>query len=94
MQDRRENDHWSFDKKIPIALIFTMLFQLGAGTWWVSALNSRVGELEKGAEKVIIKTAASAEEMLNVKERVLKLEITLTNINSKLDEIKELIKRK
>ena len=92
--NQRDEDHWTFDKRIPVALIGTLVVQLAMGVWWVSALNSRVSELERGADKVLIRSASNDTDMGTVKERVLKLEINLTNINTKLDEIKDLIRKK
>jgi hypothetical protein len=92
--DRRKDDHFVLDKKIPVAMILTMLLQCGVGIWWVSALNSRVNELERGADKTLVKSTNDGNEMSAVKERVLKLEINLTNINTKLDEIKDLLRKK
>lgn len=94
VQDRRTDDHWSLDKKIPVAMLLAMVFQCGTAIWWISALNSRVNELERGADKVLVKSASHSDEIAGVKDRVLKLEINLQNINTKLDEIKDLIKRK
>jgi hypothetical protein len=94
--DRRTNEdsHWALDKKIPIALIISMFFQVGIAGWWISGLNSRVEQLERGADKIQIHSVQNNDEMTTVKERILKLEINLTNINTKLDEIRDLIKRK
>lgn len=94
MDRRRLGDHWSFDKRIPIAMILAMLVQCGAAIWWVSDLNSRVHGLEKDSGKSQTETISSNTEMASVKERVLRLEIKWESIDLKLNEIKELIAKK
>ncbi|WP_157199635.1 hypothetical protein [Methylomonas koyamae] len=91
--DRRQ-EHWGFNKKIDVAVVLGMMLQCGVGVWWVSALNSRVSELEHSADKSQLVVAQGGSETTQLKERVLKLEINLANINTKLDEIKDLIAKK
>lgn len=38
--------HWTVDKRVPLAMIFTVAVQTFAGIWWLSGLSSRVGYLE------------------------------------------------
>lgn len=37
---------WTIDRKVPLALVITLLFQTGGAFWWASSLNSRVATLE------------------------------------------------
>lgn len=37
---------WHFDRRIPIALIVTILAQGAATIWWGATINARVGALE------------------------------------------------
>lgn len=39
-------EHWALDKKIPLAIIGTVLIQTLALGWWTSKLDSRVAQLE------------------------------------------------
>lgn len=41
---------WHLDKKVPIALIATLLLQTGGLVWWARGLDARVAALEKGDE--------------------------------------------
>lgn len=38
--------HWSVDKRVPLALIITILFQTGVAVWWASSITGRVATLE------------------------------------------------
>jgi hypothetical protein len=48
----RDNDdnHWHLDKRVPVALIFTLLLQMGAAIWWVSKAEARLTAIEKVTE--------------------------------------------
>lgn len=35
---------WTIDRRIPIAVILTMMLQFGAAVWWLANLDSRVRE--------------------------------------------------
>lgn len=37
---------WHLDKRVPIALIGTLLIQTCAAIWWASALNSQVNSID------------------------------------------------
>ena len=90
-----QEEHWTLDKKVPISLIGAVMFQFAIFIWSASAFNSRVENLERSSEKTVQFTTSSASETQIVKDRVLKVEITIANINDKLEEIKEiLLKRK
>ena len=42
-----EDNQWHLDKRVPIALILTILMQTGAMIAWGASLNQRVAHLEK-----------------------------------------------
>lgn len=49
--ERRESSRWHVGREIPIALIFALLIQTGAGVWFMSNLSSKVDRaLEQLAE--------------------------------------------
>lgn len=37
---------WHLDKRVPVALIFTLLFQMAVALWWASGLDSRMQTAE------------------------------------------------
>lgn len=43
MTETREGAHWTVDKRIPLALVLTILMQTSAGVWWASAISTQVG---------------------------------------------------
>lgn len=42
----REVEHWTFDKRVPLALVFAMFGQVVGFAWYASKLDSRIENLE------------------------------------------------
>jgi hypothetical protein len=72
--------HWSVDKRVPIALILTfvgtMIIQSGAVVWWASSISSRVNTLETRVET-----------MSDQRDRIIRVETILERIEKKVDRI-------
>lgn len=82
-KNRRDDDHWSVDKKIPLALIVSMFIQTVCVVWWASDINSRVDVLEKQQTS----SAGQAEIVIRLDER-------LNNVQRDVTDIKSLLSRK
>jgi hypothetical protein len=41
------NGSWSLDRRIPAALIATLILQTMVGVWWLAQLGERVSTLER-----------------------------------------------
>jgi len=55
--------HWTLDKRVPLALILTLLAQTAGGVWWASNITGRVGVNERALtrlEAVVDATRTSA----------------------------------
>jgi len=74
---------WHLDKKVPIALIVTIVGQTIVAAWGASNLWTRVGELERQVQ-------IAAPQF----ERVIRLETKVDGITGSLSEIKALINRR
>jgi len=74
---------WHLDKKVPLALIMTIVCQTIVAAWGASNLWTRVGELERQMQ-----TAAPQF------ERIIRLEAKVDGITGGLSEIKALINRR
>lgn len=82
LEMNQEKEHWSVDKRIPLALIFVLTFQTAAGIWFASKLDSRVSSLEEA--RMI--TAPQG-------DRLTRVEVKLENVQQGIDEIKRLVRR-
>jgi hypothetical protein len=74
--------HWHLDKRVPLALIMTIVIQTAGLVWWASSLSERVNSLERTREA----TAPQA-------DRLTRVEVKLEGVQSGIDEIKRLIRR-
>ena len=45
-------NHWSIDRRIPLALIVTLLVQFGGFIWWFSSVESRLTMKEQRLTRV------------------------------------------
>jgi hypothetical protein len=73
---------WYLDKRVPLALILTIVIQTAGLVWWASNLTERVNSLERTQEA----TAPQA-------GRLTRVEVRLESVQSGIDEIKRLIRR-
>lgn len=40
-------EHWTVDKRVPLALILTLAMQTAGAIWWASSVSGRVDQLEQ-----------------------------------------------
>jgi hypothetical protein len=78
-----EDRQWHLDKRVPLALIMTIIGQTVVAAWGASNLWTRVGELERQMQ-------IAAPQF----ERVIRLETKVDGITGSLSEIKALINRR
>jgi Tfp pilus assembly protein PilO len=45
------DEPWHFDRRIPIALILTLVMQSGLGVWWASSLSNDVTTMKSRQDK-------------------------------------------
>lgn len=79
----RPDNQWHLDKKVPLALIMTIVGQTIVAAWGASNLWTRVAELERQMQ-------AAAPQF----ERIIRLEAKVDGITGSLAEIKALIVRR
>jgi hypothetical protein len=83
LSDRDYERQWHLDKKVPLALIVTIVAQTIIAAWAASNIWTRVGELE---HKVEIAAPQA--------ERIIRLETKVEGITGSLAEIKTLVSRR
>jgi hypothetical protein len=82
MTPEEDCKHWTVDKRVPLALIVTIVIQTGGLVWWASSLSERVNSLERRAEQ----TAPQA-------DRLTRVEVKIESVQEGITEIKRLIRR-
>lgn len=83
---------WHFDKRIPLALIATIILQTGAAIWWASAVNSYI-DSDKASTVAISERVTAVERDGNaVSTRITRLEVLLETQSELLREIRDTLK--
>jgi hypothetical protein len=79
---------WHWDKRVPIAMIITMVLSIGGqgflATWFFSKMDSRVETLEKAA-------ATAGPQTANQGERLIRVEENLKGVKDGITEIKAIL---
>ena len=78
----QQTEPWNLDKRIPIAVIFTMLMQTAGIVWWASSITERVTRLEHESVK-----------SLTADGRLIRLETQMGNVADTLLEAKATLRR-
>ena len=73
---------WHLDRRVPLALIVTLLLQTAGMVWWAANLSARVVELERKQAKM----EARGDRITRLEANQVHISSTLTRIESKLDD--------
>jgi hypothetical protein len=79
--DDKTDHQWHLDKKVPLALIVTLLLQSGAFIWWAAKADNRLEYLERTVN-------ASAPQI----ERVIRLEAKMDSVAEALNDVKVILR--
>lgn len=77
---------WHLDRRVPVALIVTLLGQMAVGIWWMSTLGERVNTLERAESLRAAAAPVSA-------DRLTRVEVKIEAVQEGITEIKRLIQR-
>ena len=83
------NDHqsWHLDKRIPVALIITIVVQTAGIVWWAATLNARVDVLEAQITPVLDRMRGFEGRQVRNDVRLESVERQLREIGRKLDQV-------
>lgn len=76
--------HWTVDKRVPLALILTIVTQTAGIVWWASAQSARLDNAEERLARI---------EAVKADTRLVRLEETVANIKPTLDRIETKLDR-
>lgn len=84
----RQESGWSVEKKIPVALILTMVFQTAGALWWAASISAfvesnqrRISVLEQSIDGIAKDAGASRERLVRVEEKITAQTTTLNRID-------------
>lgn len=80
-------DPWHLDKKVPIAIILTLLIQCATIIWWGSAITKDSEDHSRRLAK--IEEQKSSERLATVESQVSDARSSLARIEAKLDRLIE-----
>ena len=89
MADDKETTNdgkWHLDKRVPVALIVTLIGQMIVGIAWMSALGERVNTLERAESVRAVAAPVNA-------DRLTRVEVKIEAVQEGITEIKRLIQR-
>lgn len=78
---------WHLDKRVPIAMILTILMQTGTFVWFAARLDQRVEALERSETRLTTTAPVQA-------DRLTRVEVKLEGVQEGIVEIKRLIQAK
>lgn len=83
---------WHLDKRVPLAIIVSILAQTGGIIWWASAIDRRVTELE--LTKTEIAAEMSARNIVNARQdqAIVRLETQFLGIGDNMRALADAIK--
>ncbi len=61
-------ESWHLDKKVPIALIFTMAIQTVGVIWWAASLSTRVDHQERQISGLVVSDQQAKQEARRIGE--------------------------
>jgi hypothetical protein len=79
--DMQQDRQWHLDKRVPIALIITMILQTMAVVWWAAKADNRLDNLEKAGS--LGSTQA---------ERIVRLETKMDSVADAVNDLKVLLR--
>ena len=94
MADCGEKDSWHLDKKVPLAIILTLVGQLAGFGWIASKLDSRIESLEKADSRHETALAANASNSDDAKQRIIRIEESTKHMLESLARIEATIDRR
>jgi hypothetical protein len=77
-----EEKHWHLDKRVPIALIVTIVLQTGGIVWWAASMSERISYLER-------RETATAPQA----DRLTRVEVQIEAIREGVGRIERMISR-
>lgn len=82
----RRGEHWTVDRRIPLALVAAIAIQTAGAVWWAASIDQRLASVE-------IATSAS----VTLADRVTRVEVDFTSskteVSRRLDRIEAKIDR-
>lgn len=87
-QKNRQTEAWHLDKKLPVAIIITLMAQFVAAIWWAAKMDARDGDQERRLTSVELRQDGTQQQLQKLNERVARMDERLGLQIELLKEIK------
>lgn len=77
------NANWHLDKRIPIALIVTIILQSAAAIWWAARVDQRVTAIERHVDR----RAGDGDRVTRLEEKLSALTSETTRLSVRIDRL-------
>lgn len=89
------DNHWTLDKRVPVAALLAVIIQTGVMVWWAAGVEARIGALEAGQDKTIISRLVAVETKIDAASQNFGTnQALLAKLDDKLDRMLEQDTRK
>lgn len=88
------NEPWHLDKRVPIALIVTIVLQTAGLVWWAASLEGRLMRVERDTAALIAADAKINDDMRRAAEYLARLDERLASMSVTLREMRDELKSK
>lgn len=82
-----DQEHWTVDKRVPLALVVTILIQSAAAIWWASSISGTVAV--QGQKIGALEAQRAGERLAVVESTIGDVKQQLNRIEAKLDRLAE-----
>ena len=76
-----DDSSWHLDKRVPVALIVTIMSGFAGGTWWIAEINSRVNHIER----MQLQSSGDSGQIIQIKEQLRGIERIVQRLEQYLD---------
>ncbi len=90
MNTSQDDRHWHLDRRVPVALIMTLIVQTIGVVWWAATISARVDAIERRLFEMqgfSARLARLEERQLAVSDRLERIEALQRRIDAKLDRL-------
>lgn len=85
---------WHLDKKVPLALILSLIVQTAAMVWWAATLSARVDDHDRRIGQVETSGKSQADESRKMSEALVRLDERMAGQTAILQRIEAQIARR
>lgn len=89
--DNPEKSQWHLDKRVPLALILTILLQSMGAAWWASMTTEKISQIERRLDIFSTEDNTTRQQVQQQGRDIAVLAEQIKNTNNTLDRLSEQI---